>query len=72
MVASAGGQRGGVDFKKGCFVGQQIFARMKHVTELRKGPVRVRGAVTPGARITNAGTMHTLSGDRAWPPFGST
>lgn len=27
----------GVDFKKGCFVGQEIVARMKHKTELRKG-----------------------------------
>lgn len=60
---------GGVDFRKGCFVGQEIVARMKHKTELRKGLVRVRGAVTPGARITNAGrdagTVHTVSGDRA-------
>ncbi|CTQ48685.1 CAF17-like 4Fe-4S cluster assembly/insertion protein YgfZ [Jannaschia donghaensis] len=60
---------GGVDFRKGCFVGQEIVARMKHKTELRKGLVRVRGAVVPGAGITNAGrdagTVHTVSGDRA-------
>jgi hypothetical protein len=27
----------GVDFKKGCYVGQEIVARMKHKTVLRKG-----------------------------------
>ncbi|MGR3661325.1 MAG: CAF17-like 4Fe-4S cluster assembly/insertion protein YgfZ [Paracoccaceae bacterium] len=31
----------GVDFKKGCYVGQEIVARMKHKTELRKGFVTV-------------------------------
>ena len=31
----------GVDFKKGCYVGQEVTARMKHKTELRKGLVRV-------------------------------
>ncbi len=60
---------GGVDFRKGCFVGQEIVARMKHKTELRKGLARVRGAVSPGAAITSggraAGTIHTVSGDRA-------
>ncbi|WP_179380160.1 CAF17-like 4Fe-4S cluster assembly/insertion protein YgfZ [Jannaschia marina] len=60
---------GGVDFRKGCFVGQEIVARMKHKTELRKGLVRVRGAVETGSEITSggraAGTVHTVSGDRA-------
>lgn len=60
---------GGVDFKKGCFVGQEIVARMKHKTELRKGLVRVHGSAVPGAAITSngraAGTVHTVSGDRA-------
>ncbi|WP_371156569.1 folate-binding protein YgfZ [Jannaschia sp. 2305UL9-9] len=59
----------GVDFRKGCYVGQEIVARMKHKTELRKGLARVRGAVAPGAEITAngkpAGTIHTVSGDRA-------
>ena len=32
----------GVDFKKGCFVGQEIVARMKHKTDLRKGLVQLR------------------------------
>ncbi len=61
---------GGVDFRKGCFVGQEIVARMKHKTELRKGLARVRGdGLSPGAAITSegraAGTVHTVSGDRA-------
>ncbi|WP_109565448.1 YgfZ/GcvT domain-containing protein [Jannaschia seohaensis] len=59
---------GGVDFKKGCYVGQEVTARMKHKTELRKGLARVTGAVVPG-EITSggrpAGTIHTISGDRA-------
>jgi len=33
----------GVDFRKGCYVGQEVTARMKHKTELRKGLVRVNG-----------------------------
>ena len=31
----------GVDFKKGCYVGQEVTARMKHKTELRKGLVKI-------------------------------
>jgi folate-binding protein YgfZ len=27
----------GVDFRKGCYIGQEIIARMKHKTKLRKG-----------------------------------
>lgn len=32
----------GVDFKKGCYVGQEVTARMKHKTALRKGLIGVR------------------------------
>tara|TARA_B100001057_G_scaffold96785_1_gene93483 strand:+ start:974 stop:1729 length:756 start_codon:yes stop_codon:yes gene_type:complete len=32
----------GVNFKKGCYVGQEVTARMKHKTELRKGLVKIR------------------------------
>jgi len=44
----------GVDFKKGCYVGQEVTARMKHKTELRKGltPVVVDGAASAGDVIT--------------------
>ncbi len=61
----------GVDFRKGCYVGQEVTARMKHKTELRKGLARVRveGPAESGTEITAdgkvAGTLHTRSGDRA-------
>lgn len=47
----------GVDFRKGCFVGQEIVARMKHKSTLRKGLARVgiEGAAETGAEITAAG-----------------
>ncbi len=44
----------GVDFRKGCYVGQEVTARMKHKTELRKGLARVAvdgDAPEPGAEI---------------------
>ena len=58
----------GVDFRKGCYVGQEVTARMKHKTELRKGIVRVRvtGAAPVGTEVTSdgkaAGTLYTQSG----------
>ena len=58
----------GVDFRKGCYVGQEVTARMKHKTELRKGIVRVRvtGTAPPGTAILSdgkpAGTLYTQSG----------
>jgi len=57
----------GVDFKKGCYVGQEVTARMKHKTELRKGlrSVRVDGTAPVGTEITSggkpAGTLFTQS-----------
>lgn len=47
----------GVDFRKGCFVGQEIVARMKHKTELRKGlrQVRVTGSAPVGTPILRDG-----------------
>ncbi len=47
----------GVDFRKGCYVGQEVTARMRHKTDLRKGlmQVRVEGAPPPpGADILTA------------------
>ncbi len=64
-------QLNGVDFKKGCFVGQEIVARMKHNTQLKKGLVRVsvNGSASPGDAITagekSVGTLHTIAGDQA-------
>ncbi|MFQ5567405.1 MAG: YgfZ/GcvT domain-containing protein [Paracoccaceae bacterium] len=47
----------GVDFRKGCYVGQEVTARMHHKTELRKRLVRVRveGDAAPGTPVTAAG-----------------
>ena len=47
----------GVDFKKGCFIGQEVTARMKHKTELRKGfsTVFVEGAAEIGTPILSDG-----------------
>ena len=59
----------GVDFRKGCYVGQEVTARMKHKTELRKGLARVRiegEAPPPGTEILAggkvAGTLYTSAG----------
>ncbi|MBW7922686.1 MAG: folate-binding protein YgfZ [Rubellimicrobium sp.] len=64
---------GGVDFRKGCYIGQEVTARMKHKTVLRKGLVRVHlegVAPPPGTPILmadgrEAGTLYTSAGDRA-------
>ena len=61
----------GVDFRKGCFVGQEIVARMKHKTALRKGLCRVAidGDAQAGDDITAdgkpVGVLHTRAGDKA-------
>lgn len=58
----------GVDFKKGCYVGQEVTARMKHKTALRKGlaKVTVDGAAPVGTEITvdgkPVGTLYSQSG----------
>lgn len=60
----------GVDFRKGCYVGQEVTARMKHKTELRKGlrRVEVAGAAPVGTEITAdgkpVGTLFTQSGGK--------
>ncbi|MEO0693341.1 MAG: folate-binding protein [Pseudomonadota bacterium] len=60
----------GVDFKKGCYVGQEVTARMKHKTELRKGfaTVEVDGTAPVGTEITAggkpAGTLYTQAQGR--------
>ena len=61
----------GVNFRKGCYVGQEVTARMKHKTELRKGLVRARieGSAPPGTPIEadgrEIGRLGTQSGGRA-------
>ncbi len=59
----------GIDFKKGCYVGQEVTARMKHKAKLRKGlrQVHVTGAAPAGTEILNrkgqvAGVLHSQSG----------
>lgn len=60
----------GVDFRKGCYVGQEVVARMHHKATLRKGLVRVAvdgPAPGPGTEILAAdgraaGTLHTVAG----------
>lgn len=61
----------GVDFRKGCYVGQEVTARMKHKTTLRKGLARVEvtGDALPGTEILAdgkaAGTLFSRAGARA-------
>jgi len=61
----------GVDFRKGCYVGQEVTARMKHKTELKKGLIRVAiaGAAPVGTAILSgdkpAGVLFTQSGGQA-------
>jgi len=72
FILEAGFERlNGVDFRKGCYVGQEVTARMKHKAELRKGLVTVGidGSAPTGTAITAngkpAGTLFTQSGDNA-------
>ncbi|HPD92421.1 MAG: folate-binding protein YgfZ [Rhodobacter sp.] len=47
----------GVDFRKGCYVGQEVTARMHHKTELRRGLVVLSlpaGPVPPGTPVLMA------------------
>lgn len=72
FILEAGFERlHGVDFRKGCYVGQEVTARMKHKTDLRKGLARLRieGEAPVGTTITaegkEVGTLFTQSGGRA-------
>lgn len=70
-ILEAGLERlGGVDFSKGCYVGQEVTARMRHKTELRKGLVQVRvpSGVSAGAPLQamdgrEAGQLLSVAGD---------
>ncbi|MDW3222495.1 MAG: folate-binding protein [Paracoccaceae bacterium] len=72
FILEAGFERlSGVDFRKGCYVGQEVTARMKHKTELRKGLARVSisGEAETGSEITadgkTAGTLLSRASDSA-------
>lgn len=71
FILEAGFDRlSGVDHRKGCYVGQEVTARMKHKTELRKGlaVVDVSGTAPVGAPIMAgekpAGTLYTQAEGR--------
>lgn len=68
-ILEAGFERlNGVDFTKGCYVGQEVTARMKHKTTLRKGLVRVEvdGTAPVGSELLAegkpAGRLFTQAG----------
>lgn len=61
----------GVDFRKGCYVGQEVTARMRHKTELRRRlmVVTVSEPVEPGTAVLTetgkqVGVLFTQSGGR--------
>ena len=71
-ILEAGFERlNGVDFQKGCYVGQEVTARMKHKAKLRKGltSVRISGSAAVGSDITAngkpIGKLYTQSGGHA-------
>ncbi|EBA15506.1 aminomethyl transferase family protein [Roseobacter sp. SK209-2-6] len=71
-ILEAGFERlNGVDFRKGCYVGQEVTARMKHKTELRKGlvTVKVTGEAPSGSEIKRqdkaVGTLFTSADGQA-------
>lgn len=61
----------GVDFRKGCYVGQEVTARMHHKTALRKGfvTVSIEGSAPVGSDIMAgeklAGQVFTQADDKA-------
>jgi hypothetical protein len=72
FILEAGFDRlNGVNHRKGCYVGQEVTARMRHKTVLRKGlvTVDVQGAAPVGTEIMAgekpAGVLYTQAGGRA-------
>jgi folate-binding protein YgfZ len=62
----------GVDFKKGCYVGQEVVSRMRHRGEIRRRVVRVAALDAPlatGAAVMDGdlpvGTIGTVAGGEA-------
>lgn len=61
---------GGVDFKKGCYVGQEVVSRMQHRGTARRRPVIVTGIAAPaGAQVMmgerEAGSIGEVVGGKA-------
>lgn len=62
----------GVDFRKGCYVGQEVVSRMRHRAEIRRRVVRVAALAEPletGATVRDGelavGTVGTVAGGEA-------
>ena len=61
----------GVDFAKGCFVGQEVVSRMRHRGTARRRPVwlRLSAPAATGASVTadgrDVGTLGTVAGEDA-------
>ena len=71
-ILEAGFERlSGVNFKKGCYVGQEVTARMKHKTTLKKGfsTISILGSAPIGTAIFSneriCGTLFSQGGGRA-------
>jgi folate-binding protein YgfZ len=64
-------QLGGVDFRKGCYIGQEVVSRTQHraTARTRVVPVNLSGTASPGTEITagdkTIGTLGSVSGMRA-------
>ena len=57
LLDANGEELNGVDFRKGCYVGQEVTARMKHKAQPRRRllPVTVEGELPPpGTKLTDA------------------
>ena len=72
FILEAGFDRlNGVDFRKGCYVGQEVTARMRHKSRMTKGlaTVEIEGQAVPGTTIMSgkrqAGLLHTRAGNKA-------
>lgn len=61
-------QLDGIDFLKGCYIGQEVVSRMKHRGTARRRPVIVSGIAAPGplmAGTREVGTAGPVVGDKA-------
>ncbi len=61
---------GGIDFVKGCYVGQEVVSRMKHRGTARRRPVLIKGnELAPGSAVVcngrEAGTIGAVAGGQA-------
>lgn len=61
---------GGVDFKKGCYIGQEVVSRMQHRGTARRRPVIVSGedleqGAAVGVNGREAGTLGAVAGGKA-------